>query len=171
MDTIDLLKGLYGHMAWADAAMWRAVVAHDAARADQTIRDRFQHLHLVQYAFLSIWHKTALDLAASNGMDLQRLMEWALQYQAQAAEFLAALDTARLGEAVVVPWSKRAAKTFGREPKTPALAETMMQVASHSTHHRAQIGVRLRELGGEPPITDYIAWIWFDRPAPAWPSF
>ncbi len=29
---------------------------------------------------------------------------------------------------------------------------------------------RLRDVGGEPPLVDYIAWIWFGRPAPAWSS-
>ena len=26
----------------------------------------------------------------------------------------------------------------------------------------------LRELGGEPPLTDFVAWIWLDRPPADW---
>jgi uncharacterized damage-inducible protein DinB len=44
----------------------------------------------------------------------------------------------------------------------------MIQVATHSTYHRGQVNARLREVGGEPPLVDYIAWIWFGRPAPEW---
>ena len=44
------------------------------------------------------------------------------------------------------------------------------QVASHSTYHRGQVNARLREVGGTPPLVDYIAWIWFGRPAPNWSS-
>ena len=33
-----------------------------------------------------------------------------------------------------------------------------------------QINARLREIGGEPPLVDYIAWIWLGRPTVNWPS-
>jgi hypothetical protein len=26
------------------------------------------------------------------------------------------------------------------------------------------VNARLRELGAEPPLTDFIAWIWFGKP-------
>jgi uncharacterized damage-inducible protein DinB len=44
----------------------------------------------------------------------------------------------------------------------------MFQVTSHSTHHRGQVNARLRALGGEPPLVDYIAWVWFGKPAADW---
>ena len=25
-------------------------------------------------------------------------------------------------------------------------------------------------LGAEPPVVDYIAWVWLERPAPTWPE-
>ncbi len=40
----------------------------------------------------------------------------------------------------------------------------------HSTHHRGQVAARLRELGGEPPLVDFIAWLWWKRPEPEWPA-
>jgi uncharacterized damage-inducible protein DinB len=43
-----------------------------------------------------------------------------------------------------------------------------MQVVLHSTHHRGQIVARVRELGGNPPLVDYIGWIWLGKPAAAW---
>jgi len=50
----------------------------------------------------------------------------------------------------------------------PRFGETLMPVASHSTHHRGQVCARIRELGSEPPLTDFIAWIWSSRPAASW---
>jgi uncharacterized damage-inducible protein DinB len=44
----------------------------------------------------------------------------------------------------------------------------MQQVVMHSEHHRGQNAVRLRELGGAMPPTDYIYWIVEGRPAPVW---
>jgi uncharacterized damage-inducible protein DinB len=67
-----------------------------------------------------------------------------------------------------VPWSKLLAERIGREPEQVTIGETMLQVAFHSTYHRGQANTRLRELGGKPPLVDYIAWIWLGRPAPRW---
>jgi len=41
-------------------------------------------------------------------------------------------------------------------------------VALHSLYHRGQVNARLREVGGTPPLVDYIAWLWFGRPAAEW---
>jgi uncharacterized damage-inducible protein DinB len=42
--------------------------------------------------------------------------------------------------------------------------ETINQVIQHSTYHRAQINKRIRELGEEPPFTDFIYWAWINKP-------
>jgi uncharacterized damage-inducible protein DinB len=46
-----------------------------------------------------------------------------------------------------------------------------MQVAElvlHTSYRRGQVATRLRERGAEPPLTDFIAWIWMGRPVPDW---
>ena len=35
-------------------------------------------------------------------------------------------------------------------------------------YHRGQNATRLRELGGEPPLTDFVAWLWKGRPDGKW---
>jgi uncharacterized damage-inducible protein DinB len=40
----------------------------------------------------------------------------------------------------------------------------------HSAHHRAQIATILRQLGGEPKVSDFIVWISKGRPSPCWIS-
>ena len=69
---------------------------------------------------------------------------------------------------VSMPWVKAFEAQLGRTLSTPTLGETIFQVTSHSTYHRGQVNARLREVGGEPPLVDYIAWIWFGRPEPDW---
>jgi len=64
-----------------------------------------------------------------------------------------------------VGWSSSADR---RASSTPTLAETIFQVTSHSTYRRGQVNERFREVGGEPPLVDDIAWIWFGRPEPDW---
>jgi uncharacterized damage-inducible protein DinB len=57
-----------------------------------------------------------------------------------------------------------------RKPESTTIGETILQVALHSIYHRGQVNARLRALGQEPPLVDYIAWIWLGRPDPKWPS-
>ena len=67
-----------------------------------------------------------------------------------------------------MPFVAEYERQMGRSFGVPTLAETMFQVTSHSTYHRGQVNARLREVGGQPPLVDYIAWIWFGRPDAEW---
>jgi len=69
----------------------------------------------------------------------------------------------------VIDESGRVKKVF--EKVTPAThAESVVQVAMHTTYHRGQVATQIRALGGEPPLTDFVVWIWLGKPEPEWPS-
>jgi uncharacterized damage-inducible protein DinB len=160
------LKDLFRHMQWADAEVWRAVLAAPAARSDQTLRSLLLHLHTVQRAFLDVWRERPLSFPdVSEFPDAAGIQAWAAPYYAAATAFLDTVDERALSGAVVMPWAAELAKQLGFPPRAPSLAETIFQVTSHSTYHRGQVNMRLRAIGGEPPLVDYIAWIWFGRPA------
>jgi uncharacterized damage-inducible protein DinB len=166
----DLMQDLCAHMSWADAAMWQSVMGTPSSTSDTALRDRLHHIHLVQRLFLSRWQAVPFDPGAASAYSLAALRGWAHACHASLAEFLARVDDAALERTVTLPWSQQVAERFGTEPKTPTLGETMLQVVSHSTHHRGQVAVQVRGLGGEPALTDYIAWVWTGRPAPVWPE-
>jgi uncharacterized damage-inducible protein DinB len=164
----DALDDCFRHMAWADGEVWRAALACPAAHDDEALRALLLHLHVVQRAFLSVWTAQPLTFpAAAEFPSLPALHAWTAPYYGEAQAFLAGLDADALSRPVVMPWASGLAARLGRQPAAPTLAETIFQVTSHSTYHRGQVNVRLRAVGGEPPLVDYIAWIWFDRPAPA----
>jgi uncharacterized damage-inducible protein DinB len=168
--TVTLLGQLFRHMEWADAEMWRAVLAHEPAASDPRLRELLTHLHLVQRLFLVVWQKQTLDSSRrqpqfATALDLRN---WAQTYYADAHRFLDGLDEPALNDDVSMPWVKSFEAQLGRTFSTPTLGETIFQVTSHSTYHRGQVNARLREVGGSPPLVDYIAWIWFGRPAPNW---
>jgi uncharacterized damage-inducible protein DinB len=164
----DAIGDLFHHMEWADEEVWRAVLPCDGACADATIQGLLLHLHVVQRAFLAVWTGRTLTFPdpAEFG-SIADLHAWTATYYAEARAFIAAVDHDALSRLVVMPWASELAKELGRQPDSPTLAETMFQVTSHSTYHRGQVNSRLRAVGGQPPLVDYIAWIWYGRPSPA----
>lgn len=167
MFSLHAISDLFRHMEWADGEVWQAVLNCEAARRDDTLRGLLLHLHVVQRAFLNVWTTQPITFPdASEFPDIQQLKAWASPCYAQAGEFVDRMDDRRLVQPVTMPWVAEFEKSVGREFATPTLAETMFQVTSHSTYHRGQVNARLRAVGGEPPLVDYIAWIWFGRPSP-----
>jgi uncharacterized damage-inducible protein DinB len=90
-------------------------------------------------------------------------------YYGELSTTLAALDEPALQRPIRVPGLRQYEERMRRRFDDPTLGQTMLQVVTHSAHHRGQVNARLREIGAEPPLVDYIAWVWFARPAPEWP--
>lgn len=164
----NTLIDLYRHMEWADAAVWTAVLASEAARADSKLRDYFYHLHMVQRAFLRAWRGEPREDPYPTLDDAESLMAWGRTYYGEAFFNLESLSDAKLVEPMPVPWAAMVEKRLGYPPHVTTIGETVLQVALHSQYHRGQINARLREVGGEPPLVDFIAWIWLGRPSAEW---
>ena len=162
------LRGLVRHTEWADALVWRSVLALPQAHSDDRLRELLCHVHIVQWAYLHIWRAEPLDLPdASSFEDLRAIHAWAHEYYGQAFEYLERLDGRALERQIEFPWAEQLMERFG-DAKSATLPETIVQIASHTTYHRGQVNTRLRELGGEPPLVDFIAWIWMGKPNAEW---
>ncbi|MBI4472433.1 MAG: DinB family protein [Acidobacteria bacterium] len=168
--NLNALKDLYQHMEWADATVWTAVLASGSAQSDQKLRDYFYHLHLVQRAFLRVWRNEPRETPYPTFNDATSLMSWGRSYYIEAVAHLENLTDDQIADAMPLPWAAMVEQRLGRAPETTSVGETALQVALHSQYHRGQINARLREVGGEPPLVDYIAWVWLGRPAPKWSS-
>jgi uncharacterized damage-inducible protein DinB len=158
---LNVLADLFGHQQWADSVHWKALAAHKGALEDDAIRKRLHHLHSVQRGFLDVWKGTLRrPLPLESFSSMEALRQDVRAYYGELNAFLAESGS-RLDEVLRVPWFP--------DPQRPVrMSETMLQVVMHSAHHRAQNAVRLRELGGAMPVTDYIVWILEGRPAPGW---
>jgi uncharacterized damage-inducible protein DinB len=166
-----LFNELYKHMEWADATLWRAVLASPSAQSDEMLRNYLHHMHLTQQLFPRVLdrHARRADRAAQpSEFTLPELCAWAQPYYAQARAFLDSATPDVLARPLVMPWVAQYEQQLGRKFDVATVAETAFQVVSHSTHHRAQANTRLRAVGGDPPLVDFIAWIWFGRPAAPW---
>lgn len=154
MKNLELLRDLLRHMEWADATVWRAVLASTPGSADPVIKDRLHHTHMVQRAFLNVWREVPHTGNAGSDLNLIDLARWGREYHVLAPEFLDTLSENDLDRPIVVPWAKFLTSQLGHDPAVPSLGETIVQVAAHSTYHRGQVNARLRELGEELEADD-----------------
>ncbi len=162
----DLLR----HMEWADALIWSALLGLPATRREPDLHERLYHLHAVQWTYLKIW-RGQVEWPPGPGAfaDLESLNAWARDYYRELSGHLGALQDSDLARPVVLPWAEQVVKRLGSMGPADQ-GECVLQVVLHSAHHRGQAATRIRELGGEPPLMDYIGWIWMGRPAPPWKS-
>ncbi len=168
--NLEDLKGLAAHMQWADAQVWTAALSNADVADDAALRAKLSHTHGVQRAFLCVWQGVTVVRPPAEPPGLRATFASARSYYEDLARFFEALGEDDLARPTVMPWARGFAEYLGREPTVTTLAETLTQVAMHSTYHRGQVNTRLRELGVEPALTDYIAWLWFGKPEPAWPE-
>jgi uncharacterized damage-inducible protein DinB len=165
MDLADC-KALLSHAEWADALVWKAALS--SGEEDDELRAKLHHLHLVQWAYLHIWRAEQVrPRELSTFPTLAGIRGWAQEYYRELPSYVGALSDSALGSEVRIPWADRLVQRFGRARPT-TLAETVLQVALHSSYHRGQVVRRLRELAVEAPLSDFLAWIWLDRPEADW---
>jgi len=160
------LRDLCLHQAWADAEHWRAYEAHPAALRDPKLLERLHHIHQVQRMFLRAVEGASGQPAPPTRVEdfasPAALKDYAREHHVRALPLLDELSEARLAEPIVLPW-------FPDPTVRITALDALAQATMHSHYHRGQNAVRLRELGGEPPLTDLIVWIWKGRPAARWP--
>jgi uncharacterized damage-inducible protein DinB len=149
---IELIQSLFAHSAWADTAILKAVATHDGAFADGELRKWLHHILVVQRFFLSQFQQRPFDMERERQVpgtmdEMERRFQEA---HADGAAYAARLDGAELARPLEFPVMKEF---------HPPVRDALMQVVMHSEHHRAQVAMRLRALGGAPPVTDYIIWV------------
>lgn len=166
----NALTDLYRHMEWADATAWSSLLASESGRADEKLRDCLYHLHVVQRAFLRTWRGEPRETPYPTFNDAQSLMRWGRAYYDEAFAYLRTLSDEKLSEPMPLAWASMVEQRLGRAPEVTTIGETVLQVALHSMYHRGQVNARLRSIGVEPPLVDYIAWVWLGRPPADWPT-
>lgn len=170
MFSLEMLRDLYAHMEWAAAKVWSAARKTEGASSDGLLRDKLFHVHRTQRAYLNMWTNQPQQIRHHEDFaNLVTLLEWAHPYYAEVRGFLEAADSSALDRPVPDLFRQRMAQHLGRSVANITLRETVLDLASHTTHHRGQLNTQLRELGGEPPLVDYIAWVWHRRPGADWP--
>ncbi len=165
---MSLPLDLFRHMLWADSSVWHAIESSEAAARDARTLSLLHHLHLVQFAFLRLWTRADLPTPKLEAFERpEDMIAWAKTYGPALRDYLDTVDDEAAQERLDVPWARYMEQRYGTPALESTLLESMLQVCFHSHYHRAQINARLRELGSEPPMVDYIGWVWLGRPVEA----
>jgi uncharacterized damage-inducible protein DinB len=161
-------RNLLLHMEWADSRIWASALRVPALADDASLCSRLYHFHSTQVVYLQIFQSRPFDIPdLSTFVGLRAVGRWARLFYRELPDFRDRLDESRLSRNVEFPWAAQLAERFpSARPAT--IGECILQLALHTAHHRGQVVTRLREAGAEPPMTDFIAWIWMHEPAPDW---
>jgi uncharacterized damage-inducible protein DinB len=169
MTMLDAVRPLFAHMEWADAVIWRAVNDCAAASDDKLLHDRLYHIHATQTAFLQSWRgNEVVFTGAEDFPGLDAVRDLGRAFHTVAPRFVASMTPDAVEREMILPWSTYFAKRAGFAAHPSTLGETLLQLPAHSTYHRGQVNTRIRELGGTPPLVDFIAWVWAGKPAASW---
>lgn len=163
MNDKSIFKNLFDHMLWADAEVWKVVEQSPNVENDKKVKFLLYHIHLVQFLFLKIWKKEKLEYPKEDEFkNLIEIREWSIENYSELINFLENFNENKLDEITEIPWAKK----FSKEPERVTIKDTMLQVTTHSSYHRAQVNMKLKELGYDPPSVDYIVWLWLGKPKP-----
>jgi uncharacterized damage-inducible protein DinB len=144
----ELLRDLARHQAWADSAHWTTLRENPALLEDPEIRTRLNHMVMAANRLTALARGEA---PPAVGKDIESADELEAAMRQAQADLTAALVSVDLEKRIALP----------RGPKGPFEAPAgvlLLQVLTHSQHHRGQNASRMRQLGAKPPMTDFVVW-------------
>lgn len=163
---------LLEHMKWADSEVWKKVLSFSDAENDERIKKLLNHIHEAQYAFYLVWNGLPLEIPKIDTFkDLKSIANWGHEYQCKLNDFISSDKINIENKIIEIPWAKFMERRTGKKVVPATFEETVLQITSHTTYHRAQVNTRFRELGGEPASVDFIVWVWLGKPKADWGDY
>ena len=146
MTTESMLPKLLSFNTWANraaaASVATAASSHDALRA-------LSHLLLAERTWLD---RIDGDSSRTDFWEMSTLEECVRAVDENAQRFASTIASDALGRVVHYRNSK------GLDFQTP-VGEILTHVMMHSMYHRGQVAMGVRQAGGTPAVTDYIAYL------------
>jgi uncharacterized damage-inducible protein DinB len=162
--TIDDIRLLYQYDRWANNRVLQAAsrlspeeFTRDLGGSFRSVRDTLVHIIGGEWIWLRYWKEPPADSALLTGLRQRRdllfnpdsfpnvgtvQLKWA-EVEKEQTEFLNGLRDELLER--MLPF--RATQV--------SLAHLMQHMANHSTYHRGQVSLMMRQLGAEPVATDF----------------
>ena len=162
--TKDDIQLLFEYDRWANDRMLQAVsaltpeqMARDLGGSLPSVRDAVLHIVGGDWIWLAYWKSTTHDDALLADLRKQR----GALFNADVLPDAAALQSKckevgkEMAELVNSLTDQDLAKTLPARNAQISVAHLMQHAANHSTYHRGQVALMLRQLGAEPAATDF----------------
>ena len=162
--TKDDIQLLYEYERWANTRVLQAVSAlsaeqftHDLGGSFRSVRDTLLHIIGGEWVWLAYWKEPPYSSPRLEDLRKRRdvlfnpetfptvaavLSKW-LEVEAEQAEFVNQVTNESLEK--MLPFRTTQIR----------LANLMQHLANHSTYHRGQVALMMRQLGAEPLATDF----------------
>jgi uncharacterized damage-inducible protein DinB len=158
--TVEQLGSLVAYNRWANTRLLQAAEKLSVEERERDLRASFGSLqgtliHILwgERRWLQIWLDGTFlpEPIPGEYPDFASLRSAWTYHEAAYAAYLLGLTQAQLD-------APRAVKA-----NTYSLGELVQHILNHSTYHRGQIALLLRQLGHEPPSTDYRRFLTEER--------
>jgi uncharacterized damage-inducible protein DinB len=162
--TKDEIQLLYEYDRWANNRVLQAVSAlsdeqfrRDLGGSFRSVRDTLVHIIGGEWGWLAYWKEPSHNSASLIDLRKQRdalfnpdtfpnvaavQLKW-VEVEKQLAEFVDRVTDEALGK--MLPF----------RTTQISLMHLMQHLANHSTYHRGQVALMIRQLGSEPLATDF----------------
>jgi uncharacterized damage-inducible protein DinB len=151
MESMDSMRQFFEYDYWANQESLRSMMTTEAPpeRALKVVG----HIIGAQRVWLGRLETPGGDAPAPwPPMSLEEAKAAVNEMHERWNAFLGNLSPGRLDEDIVHRNSK------GAEFRAP-VRDVLMQLVMHGAYHRGQIAAAVRDAGGTPSSTDYIAWV------------
>jgi uncharacterized damage-inducible protein DinB len=151
----EQLLDLARYQAWADATHWKTLRENAALLEDAEIRKRLNHMVAAMKLLTGLARGEMPDHAPAK--DIDSIDDLAAAMRNAQTNLTSVLESVDLDRMIALP----------RGPKGPFEAPAgvlLLQAFMHGQHHRGQNSSRMRQLGVDPPMTDFVIWYALGRP-------
>jgi uncharacterized damage-inducible protein DinB len=162
--TKDDIQLMFEYDRWANHRMLQAVsdltpeqFTRDLGGSFPTVRDAVAHIVAGEWIWLAYWKATTHDDSLLADLRKQREAQFNADVLPNAAAVRSKCTEVEkeIGELVNALTDQGLAKMFPARNTRISLAHLMQHVANHSTYHRGQVALMLRQVGAEPAATDF----------------
>jgi uncharacterized damage-inducible protein DinB len=150
---MHMLNTMFDHLAWADANALDALrgMPSDTAEHARAVTI-YAHLVGAEHVWLARLHGRTPDYAIWPSLDLDAA--------ARAAAENASAYRAYVAIATPDDFKREIAyRTSSGQEFRNRIDDVLAHVALHGSYHRGQLALLARQGGGEPAVTDYIAFV------------
>lgn len=156
MNSSDL-RELYAYNRWAHARVLDSAAqltseqySQDLGGSFPSVRATLEHILAAEVIWLSRWEGNSLGEWPDYGgcTEVAALKSMWMSFWNRQSRFLRDMTEEDLSQLVAIRTRS------GIETAQP-LSDSLIHVVNHSTYHRGQVSLQIRQLGGVPQATDY----------------